>query len=122
MNEEQAKHEQAIDDLTVSPLIDESNLSLAFNHYQGDELIDEISSGRKFIRLNECVAGYRTVCIEGVKSQIACDDDFTMKLIELAIDDGEKVKSLVNKKIDAIIKCEISQIKVDWFDLLNGVE
>lgn len=116
----QAEYEQAIDELTQTCLIDESNLAMAFNHYSDDELVELIISKKKFIRLEECRGFYRTVEIEEVHNDIAADFEFTKRLIELAVDDKYKVSELVNKRVRAIIKSEIAQIKVDWFDLLTG--
>jgi hypothetical protein len=115
----QAEYEQAIDDLTQTCLINESNLALAFNHYSDDELAKLISEGKKHICLHEG-KGYRTVEIEQIKCAIAEDDEFTFKLIELSLDEPLKTKKLVNKRIEAIIKADIAQIKLDWIDLLTG--
>ena len=116
----QAEYEQAIDDLVTTHLIDESNLAMAFNHYSDDELVNLIIAGKKFIRLKDGDGGYRSVQIEQVNIDIASDFDFTMRLIELAVNDKGKVSELVDKRVRAIIKCEIAQIKLDWFDLLTG--
>ena len=116
----QAEYEQAIDDLVIAHLIDESNLATAFNHYSDDELVNLIIAGKKFIRLKDGDGGYRSVQIEQVNIDIASDFDFTMRLIELAVNDKDKVSELVDKRVRAIIKCEIAQIKLDWFDLLTG--
>ena len=116
----QAEYEQAIDDLVTTHLIDESNLAMAFNHYSDDELVNLIIAGKKFIRLKDGDGGYRSVQIEQVNIDIASDFDFTMRLIELAVNDKDKVSELVDKRVRAIIKCEIAQIKLDWFDLLTG--
>jgi len=116
----QAEYEQAIDDLVTTHVIDESNLAAAFNHYSDDELINLIIAGKKFIRLTDGDSGYRSVEIEQIHIDIANDFDFTMRLIELAVNDKEKVSELVDKRVRAIIKCEIAQIKLDWFDLLTG--
>ena len=115
----QAEHEQAIDDLTQTCLINESNLALAFNHYSDDELVKLIIEGKKFIRLVE-YGGCRSVEIGDIKFAIAEDDDFTFKLIELSLNKPQKTKELVNERIKAIIKADIAQIKLDWFDLLTG--
>lgn len=116
----QAEQDQAIDNMVLKPLIDESNLALAFNHYSDDELIKLIIDGKKFIRLEESRGFYRTVEIEQIHIEVANDSEFTKRLIELAINDSDKVKELVDKRIRAIIKAEIAQIKLDWFDLLTG--
>ena len=115
----QAEHEQAIDDLTQTCLINESNLALAFNHYSDDELVELITKGKKYICLHEG-KGYRAVEIEQIKLAVAEDDEFTFKLIELSLDEPQKTKELVNERIKAIIKAEIAQIKLDWSDLLTG--
>ena len=116
----QAEHEQAIDGLVTTHLIDESNLATAFNHYSDDELVNLIITGKKFIRLNDGDSGYRSVEIEQIHIDIANDFEFTMRLIELAVNDKDKVSELVDKRVRAIIKCEMAQIKLDWFDLLTG--
>ena len=116
----QAEHEQAIDDLTQTYLIKESNLALAFNHYSDDELVKLIIEGKKFIRLIDGDAGYRIVEIEQIKRAVAEDEKFTLTLIDLSLDDPLKTKELVNKRVEAIIKADIAQIKVDWSDLLTG--
>ena len=115
----QATYEQAIDDLVQSVVITEANLALAFNHYTDDELVRHIECGKKFIRLKDGDI-YRVVDIEEIKSSIAEDDDFTIKLVELSLNEPEKTKQLVNERITAIIKAEIAQIKVDYQDLLTG--
>lgn len=115
-----AEQDQAIDDMVLRSLIDESNLATVFNHYPDDELIKLIMDGKKFIRLNDGTSGcYRTVDIERIHIDVADDSEFTKRLIELAINDSDKVKELVDKRIRAIIKAEIAQIKLDWFDLLT---
>jgi len=116
----QAEQDLATDDMVLKPLIDESNLAAAFNHYSDDELVKLIIEGKKFIRLVDGDAGDRLVEIEQIHIDIASDFDFTMRLIELAVNDKEKVTELVDKRVRAIIKSEIAQIKVDWFDLLTG--
>lgn len=116
----QAEYEQAIDDLVTTHLIDESNLATAFNQYSDDELVNLIIAGKKFIRLKDGDSGYRSVEIEQVNIDMASDFDFTMRLIELAVNDKDKVSELVDKRVRAIIKYEIAQIKLDWFDLLTG--
>ena len=115
----QATYEQAIDDLVQSVVITESNLALAFNHYTDNGLARHIECGKKFIRLKDG-DGYRVVEIKEIKHSIAEDDDFTIKLIELSINEPEKTKQLVKERITAIIKAEIAQIKVDYQDLLTG--
>lgn len=116
----QAEHELAVDDMVLKPLIDESNLAIAFNHYSTDELVNLIIDGKKFIRLEECRGLYRTVEIEQIHIDIASDFEFTKRLIELAVNDKDKVSELVDKRVKAIVRAEIAQIKVDWFDLLTG--
>ena len=101
-------------------LINESNLALAFNHYSDDELVNLIIEGKKFIRLIDGDAGYRIVEIEQIKRAVAEDEKFTLTLIDLSLDDPLKTKELVNKRVEAIIKADIAQIKVDWSDLLTG--
>lgn len=116
----QAEQDQLIDEMVLKPLIDESNLATAFNHYSDDELINLIIAGKKFIRLDDNDGAHRLVEIEQIHIDIASDFDFTKRLIELAVKDSQKVSELVNKRVRAIIKCEIAQIKLDWFDLLTG--
>lgn len=116
----QAEQDLAIDDMVLKPLIDESNLAAAFNHYSDDELVNLITNGKKFIRLEECRGVYRTVEISEIHNDIAGDFEFTKRLISLAANDKEEVAELVACKVRAIIKSEIAQIKVDWFDLLTG--
>lgn len=116
----QAEQEQAIDDLTQTCLINESNLALAFNHYSYDELVELIISKKKFIRLVDGKAGYRIVEIENVSCRVAEDVEFTKYLVTLAFDDKDKLSELVQKQVRAIIKADIAQIKVDWSDLLTG--
>ena len=116
----QAEHEQAIDDLTQTCLINESNLALAFNHYSDDELVELIIEGKKFIRLVDGKAGYRVVEIENVSCRVAEDVEFTKYLVPLAFNDKDKLAELVQKQVRAIIKADIAQIKVDWSDLLTG--
>lgn len=115
----QAEQDLAIDELTQTCLINESNLALAFNHYSDDELVKLIIEGKKFIRLADG-DGYRVVEIYEVKCQIAEDLEFTKRLIELTTEGFTKVGDLVNERIKAIIKADIAQIKVDWSDLLTG--
>lgn len=116
----QAEHEQAIDELVSTCLINESNLALAFNHYSDDELTELIISKKKFIRLIDGKAGYRIVEIENVSCRVAEDVEFTKYLVPLAFDDKDKLAELVQKQVRAIIKADIAQIKVDWSDLLTG--
>ena len=116
----EAEQDQAIDDMVLKPLIDESNLATAFNHYSDDELIDLIMKGKKFIRLDDNDGAHRLVEIEQIRLDIASDFNFTRRLVELAVNGSQKVSELVDKRVRAIIKCEIAQIKLDWFDLLTG--
>lgn len=116
----QAEQDLEVDEMLLKPLIDESKLALVFNHFLDAELVNLIVDGKKFIRLNECRGVYRTVEIEQIHIDIANDIEFTKRLIELAVNDKDKVSELVDKRVRAIIKAEIAQIKVDWFDLLTG--
>lgn len=116
----QAEQDLAIDDMVLKPLIDESNLAAAFNHYSDDELVNLIVNGKKFIRLDDGDGAYRLVEIEQIHIDIASDFEFTKRLISLAANDKGEVAELVAYKVRAIIKSEIAQIKVDWFDLLTG--
>lgn len=116
----EAEQDQLIDEMVLKPLIDESNLAKAFNHYSDDELIDLIMKGKKFIRLDDNDGAHRLVEIEQIRLDIASDFNFTRRLVELAVNGSQKVSELVDKRVRAIIKCEIAQIKLDWFDLLTG--
>ena len=101
-------------------LINESNLAMAFNHYSDDELVELIISKKKFIRLVDGKAGYRIVEIENVSRCVAEDEEFTKYLAPLAFNDKDKLAELVQKRVRAIIKADIAQIKVEWSDLLTG--
>lgn len=116
----EAEQDQLIDDMVLKPLIDESNLATAFNHYSDEEFVDLIMKGKKFIRLDDNDGAHRLVEIEQIRLDIASDFDFTKRLVELAVNDSQKVSELVDKRVRAIIKCDIAQIKLDWFDLLTG--
>lgn len=117
----EAEQDQLIDEMVLKPLIDESNLATAFNHYSDDELINLIISGKKFIRLDDGDGAHRLVEIDQIHADIASDFDFTKRTNTLLIaKEFERAFELVDKRIRAIIKCEIAQIKLDWFDLLTG--
>lgn len=116
----QAELDLAIEQMKETTLINESNLALFFDCYTPGEQVEQIISGKKFIRLNrghgDCVA----VEISDISAELAADHDFTIELIDLSLKGGFNASELITERLRKTIKAELVQIKVDFIDLLTG--
>ena len=122
MNHFDAEYEAAHEAITEAILINEQNLAGHFNHYSEAELIKLLSTGKKFLRLNEGV-GHRCIEIEYLSCEIAQDNEFTLILIRETIEDNannESVREIINAEIERRIAYALQQIKEDWSELLCG--
>ena len=122
MNKFDAEYEAAQEAITEAILINEQNLAGHFNHYDEHKLINLIAEGKKFIRLKDGT-GYRCIEAEEISIQIAADNEFTIRLINLSIDGGASigaVRGLVKSEIYKRISAELDEIKEDYEELLNG--
>ena len=116
----QAEHEQAIDDLTQTCLINESNLALAFNYYTNAQLTELVLSGKKYFRLSDRTLSNE--CVAKVAREDDADDGIVQQVFD-AIDAKEfelayKLKSDYLYRITHTLICEIES---DYQDLLTGV-
>lgn len=120
MNQLEAEYESAHEAITEAILINEENLAGHFNHYDEHKLINLIANGKKFLRLKEGL-GHRCIEIDDLSCEIAQDNEFTLKLIHLTLDNNgsiESVRKFLNDEIERRIAYALQQIKEDWSELL----
>lgn len=116
----QAELDLAIEQMKESTVIGESNIALFFDCYTPAEQVEQIISGKKFIRLNRGHGNYVAFEISDINAELAADHDFTMELIDLSLKGGFNVSELIAERLRKTIKAELAQIKVDFIDLLTG--
>lgn len=122
MNAFDAEYEAAQDAIKSAVLINEQNLAGHFNEYSDHDLIKLLAAGKKFLRLKDGV-GYRVIEQEELHAEIAADSDFTIKLINEALDGCSKIETVRKLIDDAIYKrvsASLDEIKSDYEDLLSG--
>lgn len=122
MNKFDAEYEAAQEAITEAVLINKQNLAGHLNHYSEAELIKLLSTGKKLLRLKEGL-GHRCIEIDDLSCEIAQDNEFTLKLIHLTLDDRgsiESVRKFLNAEIERRIAYALQQIKEDWSELLCG--
>lgn len=116
----QAELDLAIEQMKESTVINESNLALFFDCYTPEEQVEQILSGKKFIRLNRGHGDYVAVEISDISAELANDHDFTIELIDSSLKGGFNASELIAERLRKTIKAELAQIKVDFIDLLTG--